>query len=134
MKKVYQTKYGKNEGNCFQACVASLFEMSLEEVPNFCWYEPIEKWYENFILWLHKKGFSAIPLQETNINRPNYKNCFLIVSGKNQDGIMHSVIYKNGEPLFNPNKNCKGINPEMVDIIFPLNPIWEIEMREENAG
>ena len=30
---VKQTKFGKGEGNCFPACLASVLELSLEEVP-----------------------------------------------------------------------------------------------------
>lgn len=37
MKPVKQTIIGDN-GNCLQACVASLFELELEEVPHFISY------------------------------------------------------------------------------------------------
>ena len=32
MIKVYQTKYGL-EGNCFAACIASLFDVGINEIP-----------------------------------------------------------------------------------------------------
>lgn len=50
MKKVFQTIVDKGHGNCMQAAVASLFEMELEEVPNFKelgsdWFNAMYKLY-----------------------------------------------------------------------------------------
>ncbi len=35
MKPVDQTTFGHPGGNCFSACVASLLEMSVDQVPYF---------------------------------------------------------------------------------------------------
>ena len=35
MKKVFQTIVDKDHGNCMQAAIASLFELELDDVPNF---------------------------------------------------------------------------------------------------
>ena len=125
MKKVYQTRYGEKEGNCFQAALASLFELELEEVPDFCNIYSIEteEWYEEFLKWLQKRGYSSVPLyfKETVEHPLRYKNCLLLVTGKTQDEVNHCVIYKNGKSIHNPNKNCKGIKPETIDIIFPID-------------
>lgn len=121
MKKVYQTLFGEGKGNCFQACVASIFEMSLGEVPHFC-LVPEDKWYGEYVRWLQKKGYSTIMVEAKDLDKGNYKDCILIVSGYGPDGVRHSVIYKNGKILHNPNKNGKGIKPDAIDIIFPLNP------------
>lgn len=103
-----------------------MFNMELEEVPDFCnIYETEEsdEWYEEFIKWLNERGFSYLPVEAKNdLNRPNYRGCYLLVTGKNSQGINHCVIYKNGEPIHNPNINCKGIEPETIDLIFPLDP------------
>ncbi len=132
MKKVYQTKFGAEEGNCFQACVASVLEFALEEVPDFCTEFEGEKYYEQFVKWLNECGFSAIPINvDADLDRPNYKGCYLVVGGKNKDNVMHSVIYKDGVLVHNPNKHCKGIKPEIVDIIFPQNPAALIAKQKE---
>lgn len=124
MRKIYQTKYGKPGGNCFQAAIASLFEIDLDKVPDFCnvYDTDTEEWYKQFIKWLNKRGFSSIPLEADDIERPNYKDCYLLVTGKNKNHVNHCVIYRNGEVVHNPNKNGKGIKPDSIDIIFPLNP------------
>lgn len=131
MIPVYQTRFGErtsNEtkgGNCFQAAVASLFELPLEEVPDFCNIYPIYtcQWYTAYREWLRKRGFSVITLDyEITKDKSAFEDCFLIVSGKNKNGVMHSVIYRNGVLIHNPNPNCTGITPEEFDLIFPLNP------------
>ncbi len=33
MKPIHQTKFGVEEGNCFQACIASILEIPIEDVP-----------------------------------------------------------------------------------------------------
>jgi hypothetical protein len=51
-KKVFMTKFGYGKGNCLQACVASVFGMRLDDVPDFCegdadnfvWFHRLEKW------------------------------------------------------------------------------------------
>ena len=43
MKKVFQTIVDKGRGNCMQATVASLFGLTLDEVPNFIEFENHEK-------------------------------------------------------------------------------------------
>ena len=124
MKPVFQTRYGEKEGNCFQAVLASLFELDLYAVPDFCniWNIKTGEWYIKFIEWLNVKGYSALPVKIDDLNSAYYKDCYLLVTGQNKDGVNHCVIYKNGKIIHNPNKNCKGIKPETLDLIFPLDP------------
>ena len=124
MKKVYQTRFGEKEGNCFPAALASLFELPLEEVPDFCniYSTETDEWYEKFVEWLNGFGFTSLPVDVDDLNRPNYKDCYLLVTGKNSDNINHCVIYKNGKVVHNPNKKSKGIKPKIIDLIFPLDP------------
>lgn len=44
MTKVFQDKFGRGEGNCMQAAVASLFDMELHEVPHFLLMK--EDWFQ----------------------------------------------------------------------------------------
>lgn len=124
MKKVFQTRYGKGNGNCFQAAIASILELPFEEVPDFCNQYTNQKYYDEFVKWLNTKGYSAIPLMyETTLEY--LKGCYYLASGINDNGIRHCVIFKDGKQIHNPNKRCQheDIKPDMVDIIFPLNPV-----------
>lgn len=121
MKPVYQTRFGESDGNCFQAAVASLFELKLEEVPNFC-NEYQDGWHLMFVRWLRKFGYSAITITVDDLTIPNYQDCYLLVAGVNGEGVEHCVIYKNGKLEFDPHKGGSTINPKYVDIIFPVDP------------
>lgn len=134
MKPVYQTKYGEGEGNCFQACLASIFELELEDVPDFCNVYPTKDntWFNEYTKWLNGKGYSVLTFSllensSISLNGPQLRGCILLVSGKNKNKVQHCTIYRDGECIHNPNKNCTGIVPEYVDIIFPLNPSEKAE-------
>jgi hypothetical protein len=110
MKPVMQTKYGE-DGNCFAACVASILEVSIDEVP---WLIEPENW-EDYSLRLNKYlkekhnlklfqfGFDSL----TNHYPDAITDGYYIVSGNIKGGLEHSVIYKNGELIHdsNPKKN-----------------------------
>lgn len=126
MKKVYQTRYGKNEGNCFPAAIASILELELDEVPDFCNIHSEDSYYQEFIYWLHRLGYTAIPIatnKDELANSMHLKGSYLLVTGKNKDGVNHCVVYRNGEMVHNPNRKCEGITPEYLDIIYPMNPM-----------
>ena len=124
MKKVYQTRFGESKGNCFQAAIASILDLQLEQVPDFCNLYPQkdDTWYRKYIEWLKERGLSSISISEDDLGKPIYKGCFLLVSGKNNDGVSHTVIYRDGICVHNSNKNCRGITPEEIDLIFPCDP------------
>jgi hypothetical protein len=56
MIKIYQTIIDKSHGNCMQAAIASLLELSLEEVPNFNTLG--HEWFNTFYHFLHKYGYN----------------------------------------------------------------------------
>ena len=53
MIPVYQTAFGGPDsptpGDCFRACVASILELPIDEVPHFCaaeeWIPPLQAWF-----------------------------------------------------------------------------------------
>jgi len=56
MKKVYQTIVDKDHGNCMQAVVASLFELELDDVPNFI---EEEHWYWKMMEFYRERGYQC---------------------------------------------------------------------------
>lgn len=61
MKPVTQTilpsDTGSPIGDCFRACIATIFELPIEQVPHFCEHE---NWYEHLDEWLYNKGLSHV--------------------------------------------------------------------------
>ena len=136
MRPVYQNlfgeRHGKNRGgNCFQAALASLLELPLSQVPDFC-NDCRSDWYDRFISWLRKRGYSAIHLEVTSeqLSCPNlgfgsaesFHGCFLLISGKSPRGIPHTVIYRGGQLIHDPHPEGGGVTPAELDLIFPIDP------------
>jgi hypothetical protein len=55
MIKIYQSIVDIKHGNCMQAAIASLFELSLEKVPHFL--ELGENWFEAFYNFIREQGY-----------------------------------------------------------------------------
>lgn len=58
MKPVMQTKFGA-EGNCFDACVASMLGLPLEAVDYF---RSEQTWYADFQNWLAPRGLAYVEI------------------------------------------------------------------------
>jgi hypothetical protein len=98
MKQVYQTKFGEPEGNCFNACVASILECSLEDLPDL--YE-IEQTGENWLVGLNNAlrpigyGIVHIPASEEKPCEAYIpEGCHFIASGMGPRGLLHSVVMR----------------------------------------
>ena len=74
MKKIEQTWLGgvdaptNGEGNCFQACVASILEIPMEGSFNHGLFSD-EEWFEKFNEWLNQYGLASIFI-ECNPDKP----------------------------------------------------------------
>lgn len=62
MKPVFQTRFGK-EGNCWPACLASLFEVPLEEVDHLACQH--DEWRERTDAWLASRGLFYVEIPWT---------------------------------------------------------------------
>lgn len=114
MIPIDQTKFGKGEGNCFQACVASLLELRLDLVPHFCEGEN-DNWYMDLEEWL--KGYNLAPLMVQVKGCPSLDHVYSIASGPAARGLKHSVVYKGNELAHDPHPDKTGID-EVEDFIF----------------
>jgi len=59
MKKVYQTRFG-TDGNCWAACIATIFGVELSEVDQCACNN--KDWAEQTMAWLKPRGFSYIEI------------------------------------------------------------------------
>jgi hypothetical protein len=102
MKPVKQTKFGKS-GNCLWACVASLLEIDISDLPDTKYLDcdDEESWFASFYKlqdWLianHRIFILSIAPSEY-INR-FLKDTYIMGMGiSKSSGCNHSVILKNG--------------------------------------
>lgn len=111
MKPVCQTIFGTGRGNCFAACVASILELPIEEVPNFCADTPEgENWYPPFQAWAAARGVIGMPFVLPSADcevllrlaRDEFPALPCIVFGATENG-GHCVVFQAGAPVHDPN-------------------------------
>lgn len=114
MKPVFQTKYGNPEGNCFAACVASILECSIDELPNL--YE-LEQSGKNWLIGLNEaikpKGYGVAYIEAKNeaVDMFLPEGAYFIASGDASGSCQHSCVYQNIEGdavmIHDPNPGAK---------------------------
>jgi hypothetical protein len=129
MKPVMQTEKGPR-GNCYSACLASLFELTLDEVPNFFdgvdGYDTTSQWWGSVRKWLAEKGFGIISISLSLPNGyewlENYEGYF-IVCGMSNRGLYHATLWNYGKMCYDPHPDQTGLlEPDSVDLLYPLDP------------
>jgi len=86
----HQDKFGVKEGNCYAACVASILEIPLEDVPNFCAAEG--DWVYKMNKWLGGFGFCMYDLELSERGdfdgklEALFDGTWVIISGKSPRG------------------------------------------------
>ncbi len=121
MQRVYQTIFQNEleDGNCLQACVASLLELDLEEVPHFASFG--EFWFQKMVKWGMDRGFFVLCLD--SIPPPEI---YAIMGGPSPRGpFSHSVISgPNNEIVHDPYPTGGGLAPgdRWCYLFIPVDP------------
>lgn len=91
-------------GNCLQACIASICDMPLYEVPHFA-AMPDDIWFETMCNWLHERGWDFEDFETVKDSQD-----YMLVIGPSPRGVSHAVIYKDGILAHDPHPSRAGIN------------------------
>lgn len=124
MKPVDQTIFGKG-GNCLAACIASIFEYPLQDVPNFCGDYDDNSWFHALNDWLLRQGFVAVMFktQEAVLDHLWLRGAFCIVSGTTERGLSHATVWQNEKCVHDPHPSRAGLlEIEDVIVFVSLNP------------
>lgn len=121
MKPVDQTQFAGQGagGNCVQASVASILELSLSEVPHFLEIapEPVQ-WEFAMMDWLEERGIGFIRREGEWIFDGYY-----LASGPSPRGVSHMVVYHDGELAHDPHPSRAGIlEVKRTWVLAPLDP------------
>lgn len=95
LTRLRQTKFhkkGEQKGNCFATSLAMITGQSLADIPEF---EEVDNWHEPFIQWQLKSGIEVVTTDKCPVG-------FSLASGMSERGVMHTVVYFNGEPYADP--------------------------------
>lgn len=140
MKKVYQSRIEKNHGTCMQAAIASLFEMFIEDVPNFIELEG--RWFYAMSDFYKERGYELccfnpqgkIELTKQCLEADGGINGFWaasVVSINLGKDVTHAVIIdKDMNVVHDPNPNNYGhvYLPEDILSIDVCSDNWYIDV------
>ena len=123
MKRINQTIMNFKNGNCMQACVASILEKDLDEVPNF-----MSQGDSRFFKIL-KKYFSDLNIDLINVH-PDYQEdiydhyAIAIGTSPRNKKQNHSVVWFQGKVVHDPHPDNSGIasKPKSFWIFTVKNP------------
>ena len=138
MHYVYQTKFGELDGNCLASCLASIFEVPLDEVEEFC-HITDNNWAERVDAFVSQYGYAAlfIPMcrylgvpqigkahivgrrtQAIDVLFPGMADCYYILGGHGPRKLGHAVVYKGEQMTHDPSPEGGGVEiPEEI-IVF----------------
>lgn len=115
MTPVFQTAFYDEEkgtkGNCFEACLASILDMAMEQMPKISLAG--EKWhglFYRFMETLPQYDFEGYGDARVLLTYPGIDG-YIICSGQSprHAKITHGVIYKNGLMVHDPHPSGAGI-------------------------
>jgi hypothetical protein len=106
MIPVDQTAFGIPNGNCLPACVASILEIDVAEVPSFCL--DASRWFDHMREWLAPRGLLPLMLR-CEPEPEHFGDAWLIVSGPADRGHDHSTVWRNGALVHDPHPSRAGL-------------------------
>ena len=119
MKPVDQEVLSSINGDCFRACIESILECELKDIPDFMGGG--EQFFNYRISdWSKKIGVILIDATIEDPESDEYKDMFLVATGKSPRGnCNHAVIFQNGEMVHDPHPEKLGLNgkPERFTFI-----------------
>lgn len=136
MKQIEQTILAPPTGNCFSACVASIFELRLECVPQPTaeeggngiegWMKFVARFHEEFLY--PRNLYMTTLVVSTDWKPKGY--CLLAAQSPRFDGL-HSVVCLDGEIVFDPHpERAMGVGEwREWDVFFVLDPSLAINHR-----
>lgn len=117
MRPVDQTKFGA-EGNCTAACIASILELALDDIPDFGDDPLCEKLSE----WLRPMGlYAACVALDPKFPRWVPEGYHML--GGESPGGPHHVVARGKDIVHDPNPNRAGlVTREDVILFIPIDP------------
>jgi hypothetical protein len=132
MHKIYQTIVEKGKGNCMQAAIASLFDLTLDEVPNFINFN--ENASYELLKFIRKKGYEFCYISKHGRNLEEMIKIakfdggaggyfYASVPSQTFEGVSHAVIVDTDLNVVhdpNPNQLALNLKPTDVEAIITL--------------
>jgi hypothetical protein len=116
-----QTKFGEPSGNCMEACIASILEIPLDDVPVLAQYhgeEMEDQWFFVLSEWLlETHGLIIMTFELSSGDEPRcidicsamLADCYHIMAGPGPRGHQHAIVGCNGQPVHDPHPSGEGL-------------------------
>ena len=127
MKPALQTIFDDTLGDCFRACVASIFEFPIKEMPNF-WEQTqdVDEFWQLNDAWMSKnKGYRLLNCVFGNEHKHLIDDVLCIVCAKSPRGDTdHAVVWRSGKIVHDPHPSGAGLaeDPDTFTIFVPIDP------------
>jgi hypothetical protein len=120
---VDQTIFDNKRGNCWAACVASIFEVPLESVPGPSGID--EDFWPDYHKWLADRNATVVSLTRGEWVPAGY--VIGSVMSPRHEGTQHAVVIYRGKVVHDPHPSKTSEGDDFskvigVDLIFPLDP------------
>lgn len=133
MKPVDQTIFGDGSdgqphGDCFRACVASILELLIGDVPHFVedGSKPGKHWIFELAAWLRLRGLAYIeaPADAPSIyGMLHVAKVHYIAMGPAARGFGHATVELDGDLVHDPHPSRAGLlKPERFGFFVALHP------------
>lgn len=120
MIPVYQTINDEFCGDCFSACVASILEQSLHEVPNFAAVSAL--FDQNLSKYLRARGFFYLSVKSDGFDGRD-KLGYHIIIGDTSSGILHCCVGNRDQIIHDPSPRGRGLDIiHEIGLIIPEDP------------
>jgi hypothetical protein len=109
MRPVDQTTFGVPGGNCFSACIASILELAIEDVPYFMgdFQEPDQAYADRFEAWLLPRGFYPMYFNYSK-HASSLVRGYHLLGGRSPRG-PHAVVARAGVMIHDPHPSRVGL-------------------------
>lgn len=131
MIPVHQTRFGFPHGNCMAACIASLLELPIEEMPVI---PADDRFNDTWDAWLRDRGFARVCFHSdgTNFTPKGY----YLIAGPSPRPILddagarafHVVVGLDGVPIHDPHPDGTFLEKiSEVEMLYLLDPAMAVK-------
>lgn len=127
MKPVYQTIFNHPLGDCFRACVASIFEFPIKDMPNFWEHTQDTSEFWKFVdAWMVRKfGIRCISVKfnKEDLHLIDGILCVACAKSPRCKDEDHAVVWQDGL-IHDPHPSSAGLveEPDSFTLFIPINP------------
>jgi hypothetical protein len=117
-----QTILDGERGDCYRACLASILELALEDVPHVCLHAD---WRERTVAFLRPFGLGLLTVNVFPEDYPRelFPDAWHVMAGPGQRGVRHAVVGRRAIMLHDPHPSGAGLlSIEEYDFFLALDP------------